>query len=187
MGEKLSYLLARSDLEEAARVFGWSLGPPLAKPPLREADHWGAKLARSDWSLVWSRSETYFHTRQRDLQALSRVCPLILCSVQESAMVSGAEAWRDGERTWSILCLDEHDDPVVEGTPPATFAELRDRARDGRGDPSLDADQPFHVPLRLAEAQTGFRYENVLQDGLFVSCHALERTRRGLLTRLFGR
>ena len=187
MGENLSYLLARTGLGEAARAFGWSLGPSLARPPLHEADHWGAKLAKNDWCLLWSRSETYFHTQQRDLQALSRVCPLILCSVQESAMVSGAEGWQDGERTWSVLCLDEADDLIVEGTPPAAFAELQDRARDHRGSPTHDRDQPFQVPLRLAEAATGFHYENVLEEGLFADCHALERTRRGLLSRLFGR
>ena len=101
-------------------------------------------------------------------------------------MAFGAEGWEGGERAWSVYSLDE-DELRVEGSLPDPFVDLHRRARADRNDPSDGVYQQSQVPSDLAAAITGFRYANVLAEGLLGPCHPLERPRGGLLARLFGR
>lgn len=89
---------------------------------------------------------------------------VVVCHVQEHAMYSVAEGWRDGSQRWSIVhdsaqAIDHLD---ATGDLPAVYADIRRRqltAQAADGGASAGVDHVFDVPVEVARALTAFRHD----------------------------
>src|SRR5690242_10621866 len=92
-------------------------------------------------------------------QRLSQTSEIVICALNEGAMFSCVEQRRHGK-----LIFSAYHDPSenithleVEGTPPASFATLKQEAlADQQKEDS--GDYVFNVPIALAEELTGFNH-----------------------------
>lgn len=89
---------------------------------------------------------------------------VVTCAVEQRVMYSAASGWRNGSRIWQV----DHDAQQNllhlrhSGTLPVQFEEIRRRflkeqaAEDEAGE---EVDCIFEIPVELARALTGFRFD----------------------------
>lgn len=155
---------------------------------------------RGGWLLV--ACDDFDFPQKAPLAAISAAGEVVSGAIEEHVMASEARGFAGGAQTWRVT----HDpdkgeslfDLQVEGSPPAPFAQIRDKmiaAQTADGGEDAEVDHVFDVPPKLAASLCGFAFGE--SEGTFV---ALERARRlqkpkrqaepgrpRFLARLFGR
>ena len=121
-----------------------------------------ASALSSGWYLVfYSRDPTSLNVPM--LAALSAGAEVICCAVEEHAMVSITEGWKDGIKVWSVSHDSERGltDLDATGVLPIAFASISDGllAKQNTAGAKSDVDYVFDVPVELARHETGFRHD----------------------------
>ena len=169
MGFSIAWV-AVSGMDKAALLERLSLVDTGEEDEANESPISGTQLP-GGWTLLFLNDCTHPFVSDESLKTLSGGGVALACQVEEHVMVSMAQAFRHGERTWRV----EHDcergifDLQATGALPASYAALRDdllaRQRDAGGE-SADVDHVFDVPVALAQAECGYRHDRVqLQSG----------------------
>jgi hypothetical protein len=88
------------------------------------------------------------------LLAFSRGCQLLVCQVEEHAMVSSAACYERGQRVWSMTHKSEKGryNLEVQGSPPELFETVRATLvtkQDGAGREKADVDYVLLSPSSL--------------------------------------
>ena len=114
------------------------------------------------WFLIWANACDYVD--RLPLQRLSSGAEIMTCIVEEHVMFSSASAWNDGRQIWSVSHNAQQGigHLQVEGEPPPAFADIRERlmAEQRRAEAEArDVDYIFDIPVEMARAMTGFRYD----------------------------
>jgi hypothetical protein len=134
------------------------------------------------WYLVTSDHAPLNLTDKELLAKLSQFGDVIVCDVEEHCMASFSAQWKNGKQLWSLMhdAQSRIDRLDVEGEPPPSFAEIRDRlqaeqiaakARKER------VDYIFDIPVEVASSITGYRHDYALPDDWEVTFEALISTR----------
>lgn len=135
-----------------------------AREYLPESDVTGVLLP-SGWYLVFFNDPLPAECEESILSRLSLGASVMTFVVEESSMVSVANAYADGARTWQVV----HDSSeglehlLVEGVPPKQFAEVRDRLLAEQRKSKNGPDYLFDVPADLCKIMTGFRHDEDIQ------------------------
>lgn len=160
MGFSISWIgFKAEDRDEALRLLGLvDTGEP---DEANEAPFSGALLP-TGWFIVFS-NDFDFATPKR-LAALSAGRKVIACQVEEHVMVSAAYCYDDGEAVWWASHMSENGtyDLTAEGELPDGFAALKDNLfgkQEAEGGTKANVDFIFDVPVELAQAICGFRYD----------------------------
>ncbi len=116
-----------------------------------------------EWYLVIANNQPPEFFQDSVLQRLSADGEVVICFVEEHVMYSSATGWKNGRKAWSVLHDSQRDVEHLEaaGDLPSIFASIRDRLRSEQkagGGRSENVDFIFDVPVDLAEALTGYRY-----------------------------
>ena len=175
MGASLSWVAVRGKSRDAIleqlRLVGTGQKEEIPESPIA-----GAEL-RDGWFLVVANNFDF--AEQQPLAQLSAAGELVTCAVEEHVMVSSASAWRDGRQVWSVL----HDSQVArchlatEGELPPEFPVIRDEllaSQEADGGDASDVDFVFDVPVNVARAMTGYRYDGCTGDDGTASFERLE-------------
>jgi hypothetical protein len=133
----------------------------------------GAALPDGWYTVVFDR---YDHPLLGDdvLNVLSDGCELVAAGAEEHVMVSFAEGWRDGARTWSVTHDSEQGIEHLDaaGALPESFQAIRSERlaeQEAAGGAEADVDYVFDVPLEVARLITGFSHvETEPDDGFAV-------------------
>lgn len=151
------------------------------------------------WCVLWYNEYDCPFLDKGVVVELSKSHDILVCTVEEHCMDCAATLWRGGQRVWHLhhdgshgpKCLD------AEGDLPACFhgiKEQMEREQLAAGGVKAGVDMIFEIPLRVAQAITGFKHDQDsphVVGGLF---RVLTRTtplastapvKRGLLKRLF--
>jgi hypothetical protein len=171
MGFRIAWVAVRSlsDDQVFERLGLWDTGEP-GPVPLSPCS---AAALDGGWTLVWIPSSDF--PSFFDFSRLSHNAEVVLCRVNETIMLSAAEAWNDGHRAWLI----EHNSAVnvrhlhAEGNAPAAFIKIRDETLIKQDESQHDANYAFDIPIELARMLTGFRHD----DKTPLSWRALDRVR----------
>ena len=162
MGFSISWLAVKTDdfdrLFEMAEV-----------SPTTESDEW----LESDFSGSGLKDGWYFfqaHGCDHPIisgDSLSRISTLgqtIACSVEEHAMVSVAEGWNGGMRSWTIAHNAQEGmfDLSAEGELPAHFEAIKEdfiSQQNAEGGKDADVDFIFDIPLQVAKKICGYKHD----------------------------
>jgi hypothetical protein len=119
-----------------------------------------------DWILVVAEGCDHRIVDRGNLEALSRGCEVVACTVEEHVMVCTAELWSDGLRTWRLVhdAQESIDHLAVEGDAPPDYAGTRDQfsaqqAAEGGADAGVD--YYFEIPLAVAKSLVGFKHDEL--------------------------
>lgn len=124
-----------------------------------EAPFAAAELANG-WSVLWSNDFGWAETHPiHNIDTHARV---IGCQIHEGIMYSAAHGAEAGREQWSVV----HDAQQgvrhleVSGLVPADFATVKAKLlAEQNADQAGDVDHVFDIPVELAFALTGFRYD----------------------------
>jgi hypothetical protein len=125
----------------------------------------GVSLPTGWYAVVANRCD-YVTGRLPALAAVSRAADVVACSVEEHVMASWAGGWSAGRQVWEVA----HDAQSglrhleASGALPAAYAGIRDRLLAEQDRDPQGADYVFDIPVALAEATTGFRYDQVVGE-----------------------
>jgi hypothetical protein len=165
MGFSLTWVAAR----------GKSRDRVLADLELQGTDAWeelpespitGAQIP-GDWYAVIFNGDITAIFAGDALRRLSTGAEVVVCTVEEHVMCSGAFGWKNGREVWSV----RHDAQVdadgiaAAGKLPQQYAAIAGSARaqrdaaDTEGAADQGADFLFDVPIELAQALTGYRHD----------------------------
>lgn len=162
MGFNISWFAVRG--KEPDVVYADAGLRPTGKPDeCNESPFSGAELP-AGWVVVWDNECKL--TQNAFLSNLSKQCAVVTCGVIEGTMSSCSSFWKEGVEVWFV----EHDSSRgiehlnIRGVPPAEFASIRDRLlneqhTDKSTDQGMGTDYVFDIPVELAKAMTGFRYD----------------------------
>ncbi len=187
MGMSISWIGIRGLAQEQIMdVLGLTQAPSDAKRP--KASLWSMP---NGWTVVLTADFSY-PTPER-MAALSAEGTAIALSADDRVMVSCIRGYAHGKAVFAI----EHDGGnhgshhmAVAGTPPARWAELRERLakvqdREDAGESVVD--YMFEAPAMLARMICGYRQDRPWREGQAPETIALiDRKGAGLLRRLFG-
>jgi hypothetical protein len=111
------------------------------------------------WVLVCADGDRF--VKDSVLRSLSDATPVVACYVEEHVTHSQAVSWGGGSRRWSVLHDEDHgeDHLMIEGDPPRELAAIAAGARTGEPPEPGAWRSFFDVPVDLAEALVGFRYD----------------------------
>jgi hypothetical protein len=89
---------------------------------------------------------------------------VVTCFVEEHVMFSSATRWKDGSKTWSVFhnSQERRDHLQVQGELPSEFSSIVAdlKAKQQRSDAKKRrVDFIFDVPVALAQALVGYRYD----------------------------
>lgn len=162
MGFSISWLAVKTDdldqLFEMADV-----------APTGESDEWlESKFSGSGLQHGW-----YFFQAQGcdhpiisgdSLSKISTLGKTIACSVEEHVMVSVAEGWDDGARSWTVVhnAQDGMFDLSADGKLPDCFEAIKDdfvSQQNTEGGEEADVDFIFDIPLQVAKKICGYKHD----------------------------
>jgi hypothetical protein len=175
MGFKVSWLGCKGlDAAETLRRLG--LRDTGVWDEAREAPFTVASIP-GGWVILWSNDFGY--VADEVMASLSRGATVIGCQIHEGMMYAASTLYHDGERLWSVAhdAQEGSHDLQIEGAPPAVFEEIRDKLW---AQQSADDEHPFPVdfifdaPVDLAQAITGFRYDQWAHEGGEYRFHIVE-------------
>lgn len=162
MGFSISWLAVKTiDLDQLFTMAGVS--------PTTEADEW----LESDFSGSGLQDDWYFFQAQGCDHAiisgdvLSKISTLgetIACSVEEHVMVSVAEGWNNGARSWSIAHNAQEGmfDLVADGELPGHYEAIKGdfiSQQNAEGGEDADVDFIFDIPLQVAKKICGYKHD----------------------------
>ncbi len=128
--------------------------------------------------LIWRNLRMVPLQSEPDWPGLSRVAPLHVLDVVDSAGAQMLTYYENGEERWVIEGSDMHEDFLgITGVPPhdidavrqRIIDEMRERFPDVPEDPDEVAAYNTEIPARVFSDITGFNHE----DGPFEGLHAL--------------
>jgi hypothetical protein len=104
------------------------------------------------WTMVALGDMAHDLGLKDSLAKLSIDCRLVAAHIEERAMFSSAEEWRQGRQLWQVQHDQVSSRPALEttGNPPGDFAALK----------KSHAGKVFDVPLQLARSITGFKHDD---------------------------
>lgn len=164
MGFAISWLAVKADRREEALAH-CRLRATGAREEVPESDFCGADLP-SGWFLVFINSADSALLSAASLGKLSVGGDVFACQIEEHVMVSAASCWRNGSLAWSAVHDAERGllDLEETGTLPADLPSLRARAlAQHEADGDDEVDYMFEVPVELAQAAVGFRYDQDIE------------------------
>lgn len=167
MGACSHYIAIKGcDVHTAAAVLG--LRPSGAHVDLPERGYVGAQLPAGYALIVFngSHQERLFAggtIKKRFLRELSSTYEVLSCFVEEHVMFSTTACWKNGELLWSVTHesekglshLDMHG-PVPQLLEPIRRTLFAKQTEEGE---NAEVDFIFDVPVGLAQALTGYRYD----------------------------
>lgn len=112
----------------------------------------------SGWYLVlWNRCD---YAEGLPLAELSRGGEVQTFSVEEHVMVCGTAHWSEGREQWSVWhdAQEGEDHLDTGGTLPRELVDIRSTLL-AQATPGSDVDDVFEVPVEIAHAVTGYRYD----------------------------
>ncbi len=126
-----------------------------------EAPFSGAEIP-DGWFILFANDFSY--ASEDRLETLSNHCELVACQVHEGVMVSASYGYERGRQKWSLLHDAQQDlrHLDVAGTPPAAFAEIRERLskeQDQREGENPAVDYVFDIPLATAGAVCPYQHD----------------------------
>lgn len=158
MGFKISWL-AFEGLKKQAVLDLLAFRDTGTADEANEAPFSAAELA-TGWTIVWSNDTAWVETRPiHDLGVHGRT---IACQVHEGIMYSAAHGAEAGVEQWSVVhdAQDGLRHLEVAGVIPEAFGAIKAKAfADQDSDKSGEVDHIFDIPVELAFAITGFRYD----------------------------
>lgn len=118
------------------------------------------------WRVLWYNKYDCRFLRTDTVREISLEHDILVCAVEEHSMSATASLWRRGGRVWH-LHYDGSDGPKgsalkAGGALPECLASIRDemeRAQEAEGGASANVDMLFEIPLRVAQALTGFKHD----------------------------
>ena len=163
MGFSISWLAVKTDdleqLFEIAKVV-----------PTTEADEW----LESDFSGSGLQDGWYFFQAKGcdhpiisgdSLSKISTVGETIACSVEEHVMVSVAEGWNNGARSWLVVHNAQEGmfDLSAEGELPAPYDAIKEdyiSQQNAEGGEDANVDFIFDIPLQVAKQICGYKHDD---------------------------
>jgi hypothetical protein len=190
MGYSLSWVAVKGkSVEEVLKALG--LKHTGVYEEISESQYTGAQLPGGRYQVISNRGEDL--ACDKALGLVSAGCEVIAGFVEEHVMVSSAALWKDGKMVWSVV----HDAQQgiehlkAEGALPPEFAFIRDAkttAQQADGGREAGVDHIFDVPVDLAEALTGYRYDKDISGAGEKPFEVLEPlVKKSWLGRLLGR
>jgi hypothetical protein len=162
MGFSISWLAVRGK-DRAAILSTLRLAGTGEYEEIPESLFQAAELANG-WYLVVADGCAYAEG-EAPLDDLSKGGEIVTCSVEEHVMWSSATGWKNGKQIWSIVhdAQKNSDHLHAKGELPPVFAGVRDNLiRAQRND--SDVDYIFDIPVQVAEAITGFKYDQSVAE-----------------------
>jgi hypothetical protein len=165
MGHSVSWVAVRRKLPDTAlSVLSLRRTGEYSEVPFSPGT-WGAELP-DNWYLVFGNHADFVD--QLPLDQLAADAEVVACSVEEHVMMSYAQGWSKGEKTWSVIHDSEQGVNHLEtqGDLPPIFASIRERlaaaqaAEDQDGEGAVD--YLIEVPVELAQTLTGFRHDELV-------------------------
>jgi len=116
----------------------------------------------SGWTIIWSNQFEY--ASRPEIMWQSSTQRMIGCHVEEHVMFSSCHLAEDGDQLWNVWHEGQQDiyDMNSTGIVPAEFqaiVAMQKAEQDSAGGDKADVDHMFDVPIKLAAAITGFRYD----------------------------
>ena len=162
MGFSISWLAVKTD--DTDRLFEIA-----GVSPTTESDEW----LESDFSGSGLQDGWYFFQAQGcdhpiiSGESLSRISTLgetIACSVEEHVMVSIAEGWNEGARSWTIVHNAQEGmfDLSANGELPAHYEAIKDEfvsKQNAEGGEEADVDFIFDIPPQVAKKICGYKHD----------------------------
>ena len=161
MGQSISWLAVHAPPEEARAALGLNATGETLEIP--EAPLVGAEL-NGGWYLVIAQGCDHALVRDDFVSSISTERDAVACSIEEHVMWSSASFWSGGKSVWSVAhdAQESIDHFTASGTPPPSFAEIRDRLleqQESEGGADADVDLVFDLPLELADQIVGFKHD----------------------------
>lgn len=162
MGASMAWVAVQSK-DDAAVLRALNATPTADHDELFESELAGVRL-RDGWYLIVAQGCDSALVSDESLSTLSRIGPLVACSLEEHVMFSSARSWRDGRQIWSVSHDAEQDvlNLETDGDLPEIFSTLRAsavQAQEQEGGSASEVDHIFEAPLSLAQHLTGFKHD----------------------------
>jgi len=160
------------------------LRPTGGREDFAESPRSAALLPSGFYLVVFGRTEL----TASKLRQYSASLDLLFGFVEEHVMFSTVAAWRDSEELWSVV----HDAQKgilhleVNGSPPASFAAIRDRMiaeQKGEDLENPEVDHIFDIPVQLGADLMGYRHDEEVRGLSDEAFEVLEPVKQGM----FGR
>lgn len=162
MGYSISWFAVRTD--DLDQLFGMAeVSPTTVSDEWLESSLSGGGL-QGGWYFFQAKGCDHPLISDNSLSRISTLGDTIACSVEEHVMVSTAEGWKDGARSWSIA----HDaqegifDISADGELPDHFEAIKDELfarQNAEGGEDADVDFIFDIPLRVAKKICGYKHD----------------------------
>ena len=185
MGFALSWIAVKGHSAQGVQA-ALGVRPTGKREELPESDLTGAQLSTELYLVVFNREEL----PPAKLSEYSSSFELIYGFVEEHVMYCTVAAWQSGKELWSVV----HDAQegilhlAVNGTPPTSFAAIRDRlVADQKIEDSQNpkVDHIFDIPVELAKELTGYRYDRDIERSGTAAFEVLEPVKTSWLGKLF--
>lgn len=162
MGLSVSWLAVKSDdLDQLFDIAEVS--------PTSETDEWlesgfSGSGIQDGWYFFQAKGCDHPIISSDSLSRISALGETIACSVEEHVMVSVAEGWNDGTRSWSIAHNAQEGmfDLTAEGVLPAHYESIKNDCisqQNTEGGDDADVDFIFDVPLQVAKQICGYKHD----------------------------
>ena len=192
MGYRISFIAADMPPEEMIKALDLQVTGEVDEMPEGETDFWVAKI-REGHSILWSENEMFGAENEPKLNELSRRAPVLCCTISETVMSSSILHFADGKREWEMHWRGD-EGPVPDnfsllGAVPSSFRKELAMAQEKQNS-NNEVDYFFEVPVTVAEAICGFRYDADLgpeDTECFYLLEELTQPKRGLFSSLFGK
>ena len=163
MGFTLTWIAVRgkpdSEIRSALGLTGTGQFQELPDAPI------SAALSPSGWYVVVRDRELGFFDDEV-LSKISLSCELVMCTLSETVMYSGASEWKDGRKIWSVThdSSQGREDLQHDGELPSEFAAIRERLMESQkgersSKPGMGIDYIFDIPIELARQLTGYTHD----------------------------
>lgn len=162
MGLSISWLAVKTDdLDKLFTIADVS--------PTTDADEWlesgfsGSRL-QSGWYFFQAQGCDHRIISGDMLSKISTLGETIACSVEEHVMVSVAEGWSNGARSWTIAHNAQESifDLSADGELPGHYEAIKDdfiSQQNAEGGENSDVDFIFDIPLQVAKLICGYKHD----------------------------
>lgn len=162
MGYAISWIAIRGQSPGKVQAL-FDLEPTGDMESVPDSDVVGATLP-SGWYLIFDNARTFEFSPELFDARMTAGAEAVVCMVEEHIMLSSAAAYKDGKQIWSTKHDAQEGIEHLEysGELPVEFASIREKCLEMQRIENADssaADHIFDIPVALAAAITGFRYD----------------------------
>jgi glutathionyl-hydroquinone reductase len=164
MGFSISWLATPS--KNANDVLGHlGLSETGSKEWMPESPVVAAKV-ETGWYVIFFNDANPKALKPEILRKLSASANVVVCQVEEHAMVSAAAEWQEGKEVWYVMHDSEDGLTNLDssGVLPVVYAAIRDSQLAKQT--SSRVDHVIDVPILLAQHLTGFRHDEGFDDAV---------------------